>query len=370
VRALLAEAERRAPERPRTLFVGGGTPSILAPDELVELFEGLERRTGFRSSAAEVTVECNPESLDREKADCLRALGATRLSIGFQSLRPGILATFGRAHGVEQSFRAFAAARAAGFARVSVDLIFAAPGLSSAAWEEDLGQVLALGPEHLSAYALTYEQETLFHRWLEEGRLARVEEELELEQFRATRRLCAAAGLEAYEVSNFARAGERCAHNVNYWRNGAYVGIGPGAVSKLGRTRSGNPRALKAWTERALAGQDPAHWTESPPDGVRLGETWWLGLRLAEGLSAAEARRRAEVELADEALDPARGALERLEDQGLLARRGERFALSERGLELADHVARVLLEACAELDGPEGSAGSPRSAAERPSALG
>ena len=339
--AILREAEARAPRSPRTVFLGGGTPSLLSGAQLERLLDGLHARTGFRDSAVEVTAECNPESLDRDKAARLLDLGVERLSIGFQSLHDEVLQLFGRVHSADDSFRAFEAARAAGVEHLNVDLIYAAPDQTVAQWEADLARVLALGPEHLSAYNLTFEEETVFRRWLDQGRLRKAPEELELALFEATRHLAQVAGLEAYEISNFASPGGQCRHNVNYWENGPYVGLGPSAVSRVGPRRSGNVKAIAAYRRRALETGEAEAWAESPEPLQRLGETWWLGLRLAEGLEPARARRTAGW---DETLpDPALPVAERLAGQGLLERGGERWRLTPRGLPLADGVAREFL---------------------------
>jgi oxygen-independent coproporphyrinogen-3 oxidase len=338
--AIVREAELYAPRNPRTVFVGGGTPSLLSIPELQRFFDALERITGFRSSATEVTAECNPESLDRDKARALLDLGVTRLSIGFQSLSNEVLHFFGRVHTAEQSFAAFESARAAGARDLNVDLIYAVPGQSPESWEHDLARVLALGSEHLSAYNLTFEEETVFRRWLEKGRIEKASEDVELAHFDITREQTAAAGLEAYEISNFARSGRRCRHNVNYWENGPYLGVGPSAVSKTGATRGGNLKAIVPYNRRVLDQGDARTWEETPTPRERLLETWWLGLRLSDGLTAADARRRADFqEVADPALPIARA----LVADGLVAEVGERFRLTARGLPLADYVAKRFL---------------------------
>ena len=261
---LLCEAESAAPAQPRTVFLGGGTPSLLSAAQLGRLLDGLDRRTGFRGSAVEVTAECNPESLDEDKARALADLGVDRLSIGFQSLDPTVLATFGRVHDAAQSFAAFRAARRAGLRRLNVDLIYAHPGQTLAACEDELDRVLELEPDHLSAYNLAFEEGTPFETWLREGRLTPLPEERELELFWAVRERAAAAGFEAYEISNFARTGQQCRHNVNYWRNGDYAGLGPSAASKQGARRFGNPRSIAAW-RAALRGTGPAPARSSAP---------------------------------------------------------------------------------------------------------
>lgn len=346
VAAILREAEHRAPRAPRTVFLGGGTPSLLSAAQLRTLLDGLDRLTGWRASATEVTAECNPESLDRDKAAALLDLGVPRLSIGFQSLHDDVLALFGRVHTAEDSFRAFDAARAAGVEHLNVDLIYAVPEQTAEAWERDLARVLDLGPEHLSAYNLTFEEDTRFKRWLDRGRLERAPEEVELAMFGATRRLTAAAGLDAYEISNHARPGEACAHNVNYWRNGAYVGLGPGAVSKVRHARAGNPRAIAPYLRRVAAEGHATHWREEPEPAARLAETWWLGLRLAAGVDPEEARDTAGADA--DAAAAALALVDELRGHDLLRMdEGDRVSLTERGLTLADAVAKRFLEALA-----------------------
>lgn len=341
--AILEEARRFAPRAPRTVFFGGGTPSLLDEAELARLLEGLERICGWRSSAREVTLESNPESLDASKARLLLELGVNRLSIGFQSLDEPTLQLFGRVHDVGQSFAAFEAARSAGFANLNLDLIYAIPGQELERWEADLTRILALEPEHVSAYNLTFEEETLFRKWMEEGRLRPLPEERELEFFWRTRARLAEAGLGAYEISNFSRSGRECLHNLNYWHNGEYLGIGPSAVSKIGHQRLGNVKGIQGYTRRIAEDPDALIFSEEPEALARLAETWWLGLRLREGLSPAEALARADAPPG--LADPMPAIAETLAGQGLLERDGERWRLSQAGLPLADYVARQFLAA-------------------------
>lgn len=348
VEAILREAELRAPREPRTVFLGGGTPSLLPVELLQRLLERLDELTDFRRSAVEVTAECNPESLDEEKASALLQLGVERLSIGFQSLDQAVLELFGRVHSVEDSFAAFEAARRAGVQDINVDMIYAVPDQSAEQWEADLQRVLSLGPDHLSAYNLTFEEETRFRRWLEQGRLARAPEELELQLFQTTRRMTAEHGLEAYEISNYARRGCRCDHNLGYWGNGDYVGIGPSAVSAVGGIRGGNPKGISAYRRAMEGGSGAISWTEQLEPLERLGETWWLGLRLSEGLDPTLARSRAGW---TGAADPALEVAARLAEEGLLQERDGRWSLTARGIPLADGVAREFLL----LEGPRES---------------
>jgi oxygen-independent coproporphyrinogen-3 oxidase len=340
--ALLVELERRAPVSPRTIFIGGGTPSWLTISQLTELFEALQKKTGFRDKTQEVTVECNPESLSPEKAKALVELGATRLSIGFQSLRPETLKFFGRVHGVEESIAAYEAARAANPRGVSIDLIFGAPGQTPREWGEDLDQILALRPDHISCYALTFEEGTQFTRWLKSGRIQQMPTEEELALFQLTRDRLLTGGYEAYEVSNFSLKGQQCGHNINYWLNGPYVGIGPGAVSHVDGMRFGNPRALEGWRRAAVGGEDPTSWSEKLEPKHRLAETWWLGMRLSAGVDPVAARTLAGVDPED---DPCLPIAKRLAIEGLLFEKESRWCLTPRGLELADAISKEMLAA-------------------------
>lgn len=340
VEAILLEAAARAPRRPSTLFVGGGTPSLLDINQLARLFNGLHEFSEYRGSTEEVTIECNPESLDRDKAAAMLDLGVTRVSIGFQALDRSTLELFGRVHDTDQSLRAYEAVRAAGFSSVNIDLIYATPGHRPTSWRATLDRVLDLQPEHLSAYNLAFEQETLFSRWLAEGKIRPLDEELELELFAITRQLTASRGLAPYEISNYAQPGHQCQHNINYWNNGGYVGLGPSAASHVSGRRSGNTREIDEYTSRCEAVGEAEAWAESLGCREKLGETWWIGLRASRGVDPRHAR---EVARWKEPTDPALELATSLLNQGLLELRSERYCLSERGLPLADRISAEFL---------------------------
>lgn len=340
VGALLHEARARAPQAPKTVFIGGGTPSLLPEPQLVKLFDGLDEWTGFRSSAVEVTAECNPESLDRDKARLLAQLGVTRLSVGVQSLNPDTLKFLGRAHGPEDALRALEAARETD-ADVGADMIYACPGQSVEDWEDELSRVLEFEPQHLSAYNLTIEEGTLFHVQRERGELTTAPEEVELACFERTREIAEAAGLGRYEISNYARPGHECLHNLTYWANGAYVGLGPGAVSKVDLARAGNPRSLAPYLRWVESDEHATLWREQLDPLHRLGETWWLGLRRSAGVHPGEALLAAGID--GGVHDPAPSLAQELEQQGLMEAVGGRWRLTDRGWPLADGVARKFL---------------------------
>lgn len=319
-----------------SLFFGGGTPSLLPPAAVGGLIEGVARTFRLRPGA-EITLEANPEGLTRERLAEYRAAGVTRLSLGVQGLDDRVLAVLGRGHTADDARRAFRAARAAGFAEVSVDLLYACPGQDLAGWVRDLEEVIAWGPEHLSGYALTIEPGTAFARRPLPDLPA---EEVQIAQYRALVERLAAAGYEQYEISNFARPGHRSIHNQRYWRREEYLGLGPGAHAFLGDVRFANLRSQLRWRARIAAGALPvASWERLTP-GQRLGERIVLGLRLAEGIPRAWLAER----FAD-----APGELERLlaryREAGLLLVEGERVRLTGAGRLLSDAVFADLLPA-------------------------
>lgn len=337
---LAAEIEARAPHHPRTVFLGGGTPSLLSVEQLTRLFEALERATGFRASSRETTVECNPESLDPEKAQALRELGATRLTVGVQSLDPRLLELFARPHTAEQGLAAVATARAAGFPQVGLDLIYAAPGQELGPWLDELDRALALGPDHVSAYSLAFEEETPLTRRLARGELRPLSEDTAIAFFETTRAHLAARGFPAYEISNFAPPGKECLHNLGYWANGPYVGVGPSAVSHVGGTRWGSPRSLAAWRAAVRGPGRSAAWTETLAPRERLGETWWLGLRTTAGVDPAEARATAGWDAPE---DPAEALADALVAEERLVHVGGRVRMHPRSWVLADAIAARFL---------------------------
>lgn len=342
--AVLAEARARAPRRPATVFLGGGTPSLLSVPQLTRFLDELDALTDFRDAAVEVTAECNPESLDAKKARALLDLGVRRLSIGLQSLDDATLALFGRVHSAEEGLRAYDAARRAGAGDVNVDLIHSVPGRTAEDWDAQLERVLALGPDHVAAYNLTFEEDTRFRRWLEQGRLVPAPEEDELACLAITRERCVAAGLLPYEVSNHALPGRECRHNLGYWANRPYVGLGPSAVSKIGHARAGNTKGIQPYLRAVRAAGHATAWREELPPRHRLAETWWLGLRRTSGVDPVEARSAAGFEAgSDEPEDPAVEVADSLARHGHLERVEARYRLTERGRPVADAVARTFL---------------------------
>ena len=236
-----------SPERPvDTVFWGGGTPGLLAAKDLLEL--GRIVRSACGVDPAEWTIELAPGSVTEARLEALREAGVTRVSLGVQSFQPALLEALGRRHSREQILRAHERVRAAGFASVNLDLMFALPGQADEAWEADLDEALALGPDHLSTYCLTFEEDTRLWVKLSRG-MVRRDAEAEARLYEATWRRLEAAGYAQYEVSNFARSGHACRHNVNTWRMGEWIGVGPSAASQHRGWRGANVADLARWLD-------------------------------------------------------------------------------------------------------------------------
>ncbi len=343
--ALAAEAGQRVPAAfaPATVFIGGGTPTALS-DRDFEAVLAVVRSIAVRSGRLrEWTVECNPGSLTRAKARLLAAAGVTRVSIGVQSFDDVVLRSVGRVHDAREAREAVAIAHEAGLDQVSVDLLFAIPGQGLATFRRDLREALRLGTDHVSAYALLYEEGTALTRGLAVKRVEPEDERIELTMMRLAREVLADAGLAAYEISNFARPGAACRHNLNYWRNGPYLGLGPAAVSYVDGERRGNVADWRRWQDHVLRGDDPAASRERLRPETAAREELMLRLRLAEGASLAAVETRWGVDLRSALGD----LVCRFRDAGLLVADVDLdvVCLTARGREVADGILAEILSA-------------------------
>jgi oxygen-independent coproporphyrinogen-3 oxidase len=332
LRALKAEIARVA-EAPwagaviiDTIFLGGGTPSLLEADELAEILGRL--RAGFAVRAdAEITAECNPESAPARLRG-YRQIGVTRISLGVQSLDDTMLASLDRLHSAAGARAAFDAARGAGFDNVSVDLMYGLPGLDLRGWEGSVRGVLAWGPEHVSAYALALDEGS---RWHAAGVKGLPPEDAVAAQYWRLASLAAEAGYEHYEVSNYARSGRRSEHNQLYWRHREYLAFGPAACGFLGDVRYANARSVDRYCAAIERDESPVEFHETLTPRQRLAERIILGLRLSDGVPEAWLAERI-------ALDRGRlpAVLEEWTGRGLVAADGGRVRLTEAGFLLSD----------------------------------
>jgi oxygen-independent coproporphyrinogen-3 oxidase len=323
---------------PVSVFIGGGTPSLLDPERLERFFEILGSVVPLRD-CREVTMEANPESLTEAKASLAKAHGVNRMSMGVQSFHAHHLRFLDRAHSAEKTASAFAALRAAGHTNVSIDLMFGIPGETQAEWAADLDRALAFGPDHLSCYNLTFEPGTRLHRDMLQGRVTPNDEEEDRAMFLHTRARLGAAGFDAYEVSNFSGRGGPSRHNDHYWLQGDYVGVGPGASSHREGVRSTNLKAVEAWALALRSGQPASASAETLRPAQRFAEAIWLGIRRRDGVDIASAAAR--IGVRD---DLASALVERHVRQGWITAEGSRIWLTAAGLLLADRVGGDYLE--------------------------
>lgn len=290
--AVAAELRLRADGiAPRTLYLGGGTPTALAARDLRRLLEILRAAVDL-SRVREATCEANPGTLYGARLDALREAGVNRISLGAQSFRPDRLRRLGRAHSPGQIVEAAGRARAAGFGNLNLDLMFGLPGERPEDWRADLDAALALAPEHLSLYALSIEPDTPLAREAEAGRCRPATDGETADAYAAAGERLAAAGFAQYEISSFARPGFECRHNRLYWTGGEYLGIGPSAHSHRDGVRRENVQGLDAYASALSKGWNPTAFEERLDPGAKAVETLVFALRLTRGVQREELRRR------------------------------------------------------------------------------
>jgi oxygen-independent coproporphyrinogen-3 oxidase len=338
--AILREIRICDPHRPvESVFIGGGTPTVLPSQLLDGLLAEITRRTG---PVAEFSVEANPGSVDESKLAALAGHGVNRISLGAQSFLPHELAILGRLHNVAEIQSSVTAARAVGFRNLSLDLIYAIPGQTLQQWRDNLRRAIDLEPNHMSCYALTYEAGTRLTRLRDDGGIVPCDENLEVAMFESAQQELSAAGFEHYEISNFAKPGWRCRANMIYWRNQEYWGVGPSAVSYLKDIRRKNVPEVRQYIE--LIAADPAaiivEQEQLSPLG-RASETAIQMLRLTDGIAIDLFRLQTD----QDPLELFREPIERFGAQGLLEATPTRIRLTHRGMLVANRVmAEFLLE--------------------------
>jgi oxygen-independent coproporphyrinogen-3 oxidase len=321
-----------------TLFLGGGTPTVYPPEVIGGLIVAVRARFGLPADA-EVSVEANPDPSLRDRLPALRAAGVNRLSIGVQSFVPGELRLLGRRHSAADVGAAVRAARFAGFRNVSLDLIFGVPGQTEASWAVSLDAALALDVEHISCYGLTIEEGTPYATWFARDPNAFAPQDLEAQFYAMAIERLGAAGYEHYEISNWAKPGFRCRHNVGYWRNAPYLGLGVGAASYLGGVRGTHTRDLERYCAAALAGEPIPSESERLEPAARAGEAIMLALRTAEGVELAPFRERYGIDV----LERYREVVDELVGAGVLDAGPERMRLTPRGQFVANDVCGAFL---------------------------
>ncbi len=272
-----------------TIYVGGGTPTALDRRSLERLLAMLRPLLG---QDGEFSIEANPCTVDAAMAGLLIDGGANRVTLGVQSFDDGELALLGRLHDSWQAVAAAGLLRRAGLQNLGLDLIYGVPGQTAESWDRSLRAALRLEPQHLSCYALSFEEHTPLHHDLQQGRVAAMDEAMQKECYQAAIAACCGAGMEHYEISNFAMPSRRSRHNMTYWRNETYLGLGPSAASFLGGVRRTNMADLPMYLAAMSAHEPAPAKSESLPPRMAMAETMMLGLRLIEGVDRGEFGRR------------------------------------------------------------------------------
>ena len=335
----------------RTVFFGGGTPSYL-PDGDIEAILQAASRSFTIESQAEITIEANPGDLDDAACRGLLRQGVNRLSIGVQSLDNGLLQLLGRRHSANDAIAAFQTARDAGFENVNLDLMYGLPGQTAGQWEDTITRLAALSPEHISLYALTLEEGTPMRLWADQGKISEPDPDVAADMYALAREALSASGYHHYEISNWAKPGLQSRHNLVYWRNEPYLGVGPGAHSRLGDYRFWTALAPREYARRA------AEWPDDSAKGwavfgeMELGqartvdgwehidadtacaETMFLGLRLLDGLDLAQASDALGRDLAGRYA----AEIEELLELGLLRREQDTIRLAPSAYLIANQV--------------------------------
>ncbi len=320
-----------------SVFVGGGTPTILCEEQIENLFKGIYKNFNITDDA-EITIEANPKTLSEGKLKKIKECGVNRLSIGLQASQENILGILERIHSYEDFVENYNQARRAGFDNISVDLMFSIPGQTFEDWMETLEKVTGLSPEHISAYSLIVEEGTPICERIERGELSELDEETDRRMYHEGIKFLKGKGYIQYEISNFSKPGYESAHNIKYWRCNDYVGLGPGAHSYMGGVRYSNCSALEEYYSSIDEKRPPVNWSETISKKQQMEEMMFMGLRMNEGVSKEEFYKKFSVrfdEIYGEKTDDleAKGLLEMKEYEG-----DERVCLTPRGIDISNTV--------------------------------
>ncbi len=334
VEAIAKELALRAKgETVPTVYVGGGTPSLLSSAHVKQIL--LSVRSHFTvAQDAEISMEANPGTVDGPYLNAIRSTGINRLSLGVQSLNDGELAMLGRLHTAAEARQAVAEARKAGFANLSLDLIYGLPGATLPQWQQTLEETVALNPEHLSLYGLTLEEDSPLHKAIERGELPAIDQDASADQYEFSEDFLEEHGYVHYEISNWAKPGYECRHNLVYWRHGQYLGVGVAAHSYLDEHRLANTSDIDKYLQSLLDSEIPVDMDELIPPDLDLSETVILGLRMTEGITYRDIWRA----FGFDSLWKYRAEIRELLQMGLLESDGSNLRLTRRGRLLGNEV--------------------------------
>ena len=314
-----------------TIFFGGGTPSLLPAHDLGRVISAITERNTL-IDGAEVTLEANPDSVTQEKLDGYLAVGFNRISFGMQSAQPHVLAVLDRTHNPDNVKKSVDMARTAGFESISVDLIYGTPGESLADWQLTLAQALSLDIDHISAYALIVETGTKLAAQIKRGDLTMPDDDLMADMYLHLDQACSDAGLDWYELSNWAKSGHECKHNIAYWKSANWWGLGPGAHSHIDAKRFWNVKHPTAYKAKLFSGESPIHDSEQLTSEQLRDEKIMLAIRMRGGIAL------------DTLTQVQRESATRYESSAHVIIQDNRMQLTARGRLIADRIVRELIE--------------------------
>lgn len=321
-----------------TIYIGGGTPSLMDPDEINRILESLQAYFNIEKNA-EITIECNPSSLTEEKIEEYLKIGINRISLGVQSFDKAHLKTLGRLHTGENAIETCQIISESGFKNINLDLIYGIPDQTNAEWESDLKTAIELALEHISAYNLVIESETKFGELYSQNRLNLPSDEDQLQMYSILNEHMKNASYRRYEISNFSKPGFECRHNLKYWTGKPYLGLGPSAVSYDGKTRRKNKADIENYLKSAKEGIDFLSETEIIDRETALRESIMSGLRLAEGVSLEVLKDRFDHDL----LENKRDTIDSLLSEGMITIEDEFLRLTDKALFISDSVMLKLI---------------------------
>ncbi|KXG75857.1 radical SAM family heme chaperone HemW [Thermotalea metallivorans] len=333
VKEITSWKDQLADYKVRSIFIGGGTPTIVPVKEMDRVMESLYQCFSIEEGI-EFSIESNPGTIDKEKLQYYLASHINRISMGLQAWQDTLLKSLGRIHDRAQFVQNYGLAREMGFQNINVDLMFGLPGQNISQWKETLGAVAALKPDHISAYSLKIEEGTLFDVLYEKGKLYLPSEEEDRKMYEDAIEFLQGYGYRHYEISNFARAGKECVHNKIYWNNGEYIGIGLGAHSYWNRRRFANTTEFEEYIEKVKSNQNPTAHVGYITIEEEIAETMFLGLRMMEGISIPAFIRRFGVS----PTDIYQKTIEKFVEQGLLEVDQNHIRLTRRGIDVSNQV--------------------------------
>ncbi|NLI16602.1 MAG: radical SAM family heme chaperone HemW [candidate division Zixibacteria bacterium] len=315
-----------------TIYFGGGTPSILKPEQINHIVQHLKNNYRIQPDC-EITVEANPETVNIEYFEKLADGSVNRISLGIQSFEDSELKTLGRAHTVQTGLEAVKAMRESGYDNFNIDLIFGIPGQSIDSWCRTLNMAIKQNPAHISAYGLTVEKGTPLEKLIQSGKLKIIEEQIQLDMYKILIKELTQNGYGRYEISNFAKPAKESRHNLKYWRNDAYIGFGPSAHSYNGQNRWANVYDLELYCDMLERGQIPTGYEEQLSDAQKAMERLMMGIRLADGVSLSEV-----ISTIDES------SLVHMADNGFVEISAGKLIITEKGLPLSDKIIAQLIK--------------------------